>query len=54
MVIFEMCGKLAWGVNDDGDLFLGDDKSGYNLPDTTENWERVKADFDRHKTAYKE
>ena len=25
---------LTCGINDDGNLFLGDDYSGYNLPDT--------------------
>lgn len=38
--------KLSCGINDYGELFLGDDRSGYNLPWTPENEERVKADFD--------
>ena len=38
--------KLACGINDFGELFLGDDRSGYNLPDTDENRERIMADFD--------
>ena len=25
------------GINDDGELFLGDNRSGFNLPDTEEN-----------------
>ena len=33
--------KLSCGINDDGDLFFGDDKSGSNLPDTPENRELV-------------
>lgn len=37
-----MCGKNA-----DGDLFLGNDGSGYNLPDTPENREYILNDFDR-------
>ena len=37
---------LSCGINDDGDLFLGDDRSGYNLPDTPENRERILSDFD--------
>lgn len=38
---------LTCGINDDGDLFLGDDYSGYNLPDTPENREYILNDFDR-------
>ena len=38
--------KLQCGINDFGELFLGDDRSGYNLPDTDENRERIIADFD--------
>ena len=53
MVIFEKCGDLEWGINNDGDLFLGDSQSGYNLPDIPENREYSKADFDRYKAAYK-
>lgn len=37
---------LQCGINDKGDLFLGDDESGYNLPDTPENRDCVLADFD--------
>ena len=37
---------LSCGINDYGDLFLGDDNSGYCLPDTPENREYVLADFD--------
>ena len=36
---------LSCGINDDGKLFLGDDKSGYNLPDTPANRERIKEEF---------
>ncbi|GEM_PF-2399945 len=36
---------IECGINCDGDLFLGDDKSGYNLRDTSENRERVINDF---------
>lgn len=39
---------LQCGLNDYGELFLGDNYSGYNLPDTPENRERVLADFDRY------
>ena len=37
---------LQCGVNDYGEVFLDDNRSGYNLPDTPENRERVIADFD--------
>ena len=36
------------GINDDGDLFLGDDKSGYNLPLTRKNVDRIVSDFNRY------
>nr|DAP53161.1 MAG TPA: hypothetical protein [Caudoviricetes sp.] len=38
---------LECGINDDGNLFLGNDCSGYNLPDTPENREYILNDFDR-------
>ncbi len=28
---------IECGINDDGELFLGNDRSGFNLPDTEEN-----------------
>ena len=48
MIIFKENKKtgLQCGINNNGDLFLGDDRSGYNLPDTEENRERVIRDFD--------
>lgn len=36
---------ISCGINDDGNLFLGDDRSGYNLPDTPENRERIIDEF---------
>ena len=47
MTIFKENKKtgLQCGINDFGDLFLGDDRSGYNLPDTSENRKRILADF---------
>lgn len=39
---------ISCGINDDGALFLGNDKSGYNLPDTKENTEYVLRDFERY------
>ena len=35
------------GINAYGELFLGNDRSGYNLPDTPENREFIKCDFVR-------
>lgn len=48
MIIFKENKKtgLQCGINNNGDLFLGDDRSGYNLPYTEENRERVIRDFD--------
>lgn len=37
---------LQCGINNNGELFLGDERSGYNLPDTEENREYIKRDFD--------
>ena len=34
------------GINDDGELYLGDDRSGFNLPDTEENREVILRDFE--------
>ena len=34
------------GINDDGELFLGNDRSGFNLPDTEENRSILLRDFD--------
>ena len=39
---------LSCGVNADGELFLGDDRSGYNLPDTPANRKFIIDDFHRH------
>lgn len=36
---------IECGVNSDGDLFLGTNSSGYNLPDTMENREKIIADY---------
>nr|DAT40099.1 MAG TPA: hypothetical protein [Caudoviricetes sp.] len=37
---------VSCGVNDFGEVFCGDDRSGCTLPDTPENREYVLADFD--------
>lgn len=37
---------IACGINDYGELFLGNKESGYNLPDTPENREYILRDFD--------
>lgn len=39
---------IEYGINIDGDLYLGNDSSGYNLRDTPENRKRVLADFKRY------
>ena len=48
MVIFKEDKKtgLSCGINDDGDLFLGGNGSGYNLKDTPENREYILNDFE--------
>ena len=37
---------IECGINDDGELFLGNDQSGFNLPDTEENRSMLLRDFD--------
>jgi hypothetical protein len=39
---------LSCGINDNGELFLGDDKSGYNLQDTPDNRDYILRDFDNY------
>lgn len=39
---------IEYGINIDGILYLGNDKSGYNLYDTPENRERILRDFERY------
>ena len=48
MMIFKENKKtgLQCGINDYGELFFGDDRSGYNLTDTPENREHILVDFD--------
>lgn len=48
MEIFRMDKEtgLSCGVNDLGDLFLGDSRSGYNLKDTPYNRDYILSDFD--------
>jgi hypothetical protein len=38
---------ISCGINDDEELFLGNEKSGYNLPDTRENMAYILHDFER-------
>ena len=49
MTIFRLDDEtgLTCGINDEGNMFLGKDGSGYNLPDTHENREYILNDFDR-------
>lgn len=37
---------IACGINDSGELFVGGNRSGYNLPDTPKNREKALKDFD--------
>lgn len=37
---------LECGINDDGDLFLGDSRSGYTAPNTPENRRMILEAFD--------
>ena len=39
---------IECGINKDGELFIGDNKSGYNLRDTKENREYIINDFCRY------
>lgn len=36
---------VSCGLNDFGELFFGNSRSGYNLPDTPDNRARVLTDF---------
>lgn len=38
---------IECGINNQGELFLGNSKSGYNLPDTPDNREKIVNDFCR-------
>lgn len=39
---------LEAGINADGNLYFGGEGSGYNLPDTIENRQRIEADIERY------
>jgi len=54
MTIFKKYKTLECGINDDGNLFIGDDKSGDTLPDTPKNRKYVLAEFETIKKLYKE
>ena len=53
MIIFRECGTLQCGINNDGELFLGDDRTGYNLPDTPENRAYIIEDFETNAGWYR-
>lgn len=48
MLIFKEDSRtgVSCGLNDFGELFCGNARSGYNLPDTPENRDKVLSDFD--------
>lgn len=52
MLVFKSEGELSCGVNNDGDLYLGDSKSGYCLKDTPENRDVILKEFDKIKRFY--
>lgn len=39
---------IEYGINIDRELYLGNNKSGYNLRDTAENRRKVLLDFERY------
>ena len=43
MLIFKEDSRtgVSCGLNDFGELFIGNSRSGYNLPDTSENREKI-------------
>ncbi len=41
---------IECGVNDDDDLFIGNDESGATLPDTPTNRAKILREFDRYTT----
>lgn len=47
MIIFKENKKtgLQCGLNNFNELFLGNDRSGYNLPNTVENKEKILQEF---------
>lgn len=48
MLIFKEDSRtgVSCGLNDFGELFIGNSRSCYNLPDTPENREKILKDFD--------
>lgn len=47
MEIWKKYDSLECGINDDGMLFIGDNRSGYNLPDTPANRAYIIENFER-------
>ena len=49
MLIFKEDSRtgVSCGLNDFGELFIGNSRSGYNLPDTPENREKIRLLVDR-------
>ena len=54
MEIWKSYKGLECGINNDGYLFLGDNKSGYNMIDTPENRETILKDFEHYAKIRKE
>lgn len=50
MVVFNVDKRtgLSCGINDFGELFFGNNKSGYNLPDTPENKQYMADQWDAY------
>ena len=45
---------LQCGINDWGELFLGDNRSGYNMPDTPDNRKYILNDFEYYNNINKQ
>lgn len=50
MIVFykDVATGIEAGINNDGELFFGDNKSGYNMCDTPDNRRYVERDFERY------
>jgi len=50
MTILRKCNKTGYefGINGDGNLYLCNEDSGYNLSDTPENRKKIERDFEKY------